>query len=117
MSCREIRNISHYQLCPFSVQGEALVARKAPLDLANFCATEAVCGPPLGACAACDPHLEVAAWRMRWLRTLANQVGIVGTVHRQLASSSGTAWVEPSQALASTLSEFGWTVVRNVVSM
>ena len=54
---------------------------------------------------------------MRWLHTLANQVGLVGTVHRLLASSSDPVWVEPSPALASTLPEFGWTVVRNVVSM
>ena len=113
----EIRNVTHNQLRPLCVQGKALVARKAPLELANFCAAEAVCGPPLGACAARDPRLEVAARRMRWLNMISNQVGLVGTVHRQLASPSGTTWMEPSPALASTLSEFGWTVVRNVVSM
>ena len=74
--------------------------------LANFGAAEAVSGPSLGACAARGPRLEVVCGRMRWLHSLANQAGPVGTGHRQLVSSSDTAWVEPFPALASTLPKF-----------
>ena len=36
----------------------------------------------LGACAVRYPRLEVASWRKWWLVTLANHVGLVGTVYR-----------------------------------
>ena len=64
-----------------------------------------------GACAVQDPRLEVAIRRMRWLVTLANHVGAVGTVHRHLATLSGPTWLEPSAALSSTLQELRWMVV------
>ena len=96
------------------VKTDGIVSHKAPLDLNKFWATEAVCRPPLGACAARDQHLEVAARPMGWLHTLANQAGLVVMLHRQLASPLDTAWVEPSPALALTFSEFGWKVVCNV---
>ena len=71
----EIQNISHNPL-----QGKALV---------SLCALESVCVAPLGAYAARDPRLEVAARRMRWLHMRANQVVLVTTVHRQLTYHSG----------------------------
>ena len=88
----EIPNSSHNQLRPRCVRGKALAARKAPPDLTKFCAAEAVGGPPLGACTARDPRLEVAARRMRWLHPLASQVGLVGTVHR---ASWPVLWTRP----------------------
>ena len=84
----EIREVSHAQLRPLCAQGKSGISNKVPLELSNYCAAEAVCGPPLGACAVRDPRLEVATRRMRWLVTLANQVGLVGAVHRHLATLS-----------------------------
>ena len=56
--------------------------------LSNYCAAELVCGPRLD-----------------------NQVGLVGTVYRHLATMSEPTWMEPSAALSSTLKELRWTVV------
>ena len=111
------REVSHAQLRPLCAQGKTGISNKVPLELSNYCAAEAVCGPPLGACAVRDPRLEVATRRMRWLVTLANQVGLVGTVHRHLATLSGPTWAEPSAALSSTLQELRWMVVVNGDSM
>ena len=108
----EIWEMSHEQLRSLCAQGESGISNKVPLELSNYCAAEAVCGPPLGACAVRDPRLEVATRRMRWLVTLANQVGLVGIAHRHLATLSGPTWVEPSVALSSTLKELRWTVVN-----
>ena len=86
----EIREVSHAQLRPLCAQGKSGISNKVPLELSNYCASEAALGSPLGACAARDPRL-----RMRWLVTLANHVGLVGTVHRHLATLSGPTWAEP----------------------
>ena len=101
----EIRNISHNQLRPFCVRGKVLVARKAPLD----CLWSAI------------GYLRSSRFTLgsgcAAYALAAHACQSVATVHRQLTGSSDTAWDEPSPALASTLSEFGWMVLRNVVSM
>ena len=68
-------------------------------------------GLPLGDCAARDPRLEVLSRRLRWVVSVANSLGIVGTLHRHLATSgvSGT-WNEPTLASSSALSSIGWTL-------
>ena len=88
----EIREVSHAQLRPLCAQGKSGISNKVPLELSNYCEAEAVCGPPLGACAARNPRMEAATRRMRWLITLANQVGLVGTIHRHLATVSLLTW-------------------------
>ena len=92
----EIREVSHAHFCTHAqfrhscAQGKSGISNKVPLELSNYCASDAALGSPLGACAARDPRL-----RMRWLVTLANHVGLVGTVHRHLATLSGPTWAEP----------------------
>ena len=39
----QLRNISRNQLRPLCAQGKTLVARQAPLELANLCAVVAAC--------------------------------------------------------------------------
>ena len=51
----EIRNITPTAVLPLVVQGKHLIASKHPLALAQFCASEVVTGPPLGACGLRDP--------------------------------------------------------------
>ena len=93
-----------------------MVATKAPLFLSRSAASEVVHGPPLGACAVRDARLEVLTRRLKWLALVANLPGLVGTVHRFLATTSGSTWTEPSAVLASALAEMKWTVARNLAS-
>ena len=89
---------------------------KTPLSLSRYAASEVVHGPPLGACAVRDARLEVLTRRLKWLALVANLPGLVGTVHRFLATTSGSTWTEPSAVLASALAEMKWTVARNLAS-
>ena len=109
----EVRRISSNQLWPLTLQGRNVVSRKPPTSISYFGALEVLSGPPLGACAFRDPRLDVLARRLRWLVALANLPGLVGTLHRLLASGSGTAWVEPTASLAAALAELQWTLGRN----
>ena len=66
------------------VQGQSEFFNKVPLELSNYCAAEAVCNPPLGACAVRDLRLEMATRRTSGLVTLANQslVGAIWPLYR-----------------------------------
>ena len=44
---------------------------------------------------------------------MANQPGLVGTVHRFLATMDGPVWEEPTPALASAVATLHWTVWVN----
>ena len=113
----EVRRITSGQLRPLCIQGRQVVARKAPVALSHYGAMEVVCGLPLGKCAVRDPRLEVLSRRLKWLHLLANQSGLVGTVHRGLATTPGPHWVEPTPSLALALSDLGWSVVINLQSV
>ena len=63
-----------------------LIRAKHPLKLSHYAASEITSGLPLGACAFRDPRLEMLTRRIRWLRILSNAQGLVGTVHRTLAT-------------------------------
>ena len=93
-----------------------MLAAKHPLQLAHYCASEVITGPPLGACSLRDPRLEMHCRRLRWLCVLANQDSLVGTVHRTLATLGGTSWVEPSASLTTSMNVFGWSVHINYAS-
>ena len=112
----KVRNLTKAQLRPLCMQGRQVVPTKAHLCLSHFGAIEIVGGPPLGACAVRDPRMEVLARRLRWLLILANQSGLVGTVHRVMATTPGPLWWDTTHSLASAVAEMGWTVVRNLAS-
>lgn len=64
-------------------------------------------------------HCSVWEMRCRQLRRLQLVVslpGIVGAVHREVASWGG-AWEEPTVALRTALGAVGWQVERNVVCL
>ena len=54
--------------------------------------------------------------RLKWLAVIANMPGLVGSLHRFLATTPGPSWREPSAALAAALAEAKWKVVRNLAS-
>jgi hypothetical protein len=54
--------------------------------------------------------------RLKWLTLVANLPGLVGNVHRFLATTPGPSWREPSAALATALVVVKWSVVRNMAS-
>ncbi|MBU6429289.1 MAG: hypothetical protein KGR26_09785, partial [Cyanobacteria bacterium REEB65] len=61
-----------------------------------------------------DARMEMLLRRVRWAIVLANSPGLVGTVHRHLATlGQGGEWVEPSAALRAALGTLGWQLVRN----
>ena len=98
------------------VQGRVGVASKPLLSISRFGALEVVSGPPLGTCTVRDPRHEALARRLRWLVVLANLPGLVGNLHRMLASSPGPEWVEPTPALGAALADLGWKLERNTAS-
>ena len=112
----ELRRLTPSQLCPLAVQCRRMVARKAPLALSHYAASEVLHGPPLGACAVVDPRREVLVRRLKWLAVIANMPGLVGAVHRLLATTPGPSWREHSGALAAALAEVQWSVSRNLAS-
>jgi len=93
------------------------VANKAPLGLSNYGAIEVISGLPLGACAVRDPRLEVLSRQLRWVVTLANSPGLVGSLHRQLAVVGDAPWKDPTPALSVALETVGWTLVRNTACL
>ena len=109
----ELRTIPKHALKAVALQGRTIVPTRAPLHLSRYRAAEVVSGLPLGSCAVRDPFQEVHMRRIRWLWTLANQTGLVGTVHRFLAAPEGSGWAEPTPALASALSFTRWRLVVN----
>ena len=54
--------------------------------------------------------------RLKWLAVIANMPGLVGSLHRFLATTPGPSSREPSAALAAALAEAKWKVVRNLAS-
>ena len=97
--------------------GKTTLPRLAPLALNRFAAAEVVGGLPLGASAVRDSRLEMLVRRLRWLQTLAHHTGLVGTLHRRIASASGCIWTEPSPALAQALSSMSWRSGCNLQSV
>ena len=112
----EVRSITKGELQSLCLQGRMIVPKKLPLALSRYGAIEMVTGLPLGACAVRDARQEVTTRRLKWLVNLANQPGLVGTVHRSLATSPGPHWVEPTPALAVALEEMKWKLKRNMLS-
>ena len=90
-----------------------LIRAKHPLKLSHYAASEITSGLPLGACAFRDPRLEMLTRRIRWLRILSNAQGLVGTVHRTLATLDDASWKEPSAALVAGLHVPNWSIYRN----
>ena len=111
-----MRKVTSAQLEPIYKQARIVVGLKPPLALSNYAAVEILTGPPLGACAVRDARHEMMARRLKWLVYVANQPGLVGTVHRRLATFSGPLWVEPTPALAAALEKMHWKVTRNFLS-
>ena len=58
-------------------------------------------GLPFGDSAIRDISEEALSRRLQWLLVMTNQPGLVGTVHRFLATMDGPLWEEPTPALAS----------------
>ena len=113
----EVRNITDIQMLPLWAQGKTTLPRLPPLHISQYAAAEVLGGLPLGDCAVRDPRLEMLARRLRWLQALGNHSGILGTLHRQLATERGDVWVEPSPALAGALTSLQWTVRCNRTAM
>jgi hypothetical protein len=109
----EVRGVTNIQLMPLWAQGKTTLPRLPPLSLSRFAAVEVLGGLPLGDCALRDPRLEMLARRLRWLHVLGNHSGLLGTLHRQLATGPADIWVEPSPALAGALTALQWTVRCN----
>ena len=72
-----------------------------------------ISGLPLGASAVRDPRLEMLSRQLRWVVTLANLPGLVGSLHRQLAVVGDAPWADPTPALSGALETMCWTLVRN----
>ena len=108
----EIRLVSHGQLLPLWALGKTTIPRMGPLYLNTYAAAEVLGGLPLGGHAVRDPREEALGRRLRWLQTLANHSGLLGTLHRQLACPN-FEWNEPSVALRAALSSLGWQLRRN----
>ncbi len=111
----EVRNITAGYVKPLFMVGWALTSSKEPLSLSQYRAAEVVAGRPLGAYAVRDPPAEIRARQLQWLVVLANLAGLVGIVHRALASRGG-GWVEPTPALAAAAAEMKWVVTPNLQS-
>ncbi len=109
----EVRNVTMTQLMPVWVTGKKTIPMLAPLELSSYAAVEVLGGLPLGCHALRDPRLEMVSRRLRWLQTVGNASGLVGTLHRELASGPGGTWNEPSAALSAALTELHWQVRRN----
>ena len=52
-------------------------------------------------------------WPRRLRRFQANTSGLVGTLHRLLATEQSSEWLKPSPALAGALTSIKWCVRRN----
>jgi len=109
----EVRQIGDDLLRPLRSHGRLMLAQKAPLAISCYGALEAITGPPLGACAMRHPQLEVLSRQLRWVVTLANSPGHVGSLHRELAMCGDAPWKDSTPALAKALKKVGWTLVRN----
>jgi hypothetical protein len=109
----EIRNLTFPHVLPVWAQGKTTLPRLPPLCLSHFAAAEVLGGLPLGACAIRDPRLEMTLRRLRWLQLLGNHPGMVGTLHRYLASPRASTWEEPSPSLVAALNVVGWRVRCN----
>ena len=93
--------------------GLAMLQCKPPLALACWRAPEIVMGLPLGDTALRHP-VEEAHWRqLRWAQLVINLPGLVGTVHRFVASTGATP-LAFSPAITSVLSVLGWSFRRNL---
>ena len=68
----EIRNVTSANVLPLLVQGKQMLAAKHPLQLAHYCASEVITGPPTGACSLpfiehWQPWVEPPGWSLRRL--------------------------------------------------
>ena len=111
----EIRHVAPALTQPLVQQAKSMIRHKHPLKLSHYAASEVTSGLPLGACAFRDPRLEMLTRRVRWLRVLSNAQGLVGTVHRTLATLDSPSWKEPSAALVAGLHALNWTIHRNTL--
>ena len=108
----EIRNIRPSHLTALTAAGRAVVAIKPPVSLNFWRSPEILSSPALGDTALLDPLLEARTRQFQWLHLLANLPGLVGTVHRSVATLNGP-WSEPTPALSCALQALGWTIQRN----
>jgi ribonuclease HI len=109
----ELRLMYAKMLQGFAARQRLDVARRPPLQLCIYRMAELLGTPALGACSLREPAEEMGLRRLRWLAVVANDTGIVGTLHRLLATRHTADWVEPSTALQTALNDVGWRVVRN----
>ena len=108
----EVRDIPPKHLVPLASGGKAALGPKYPIRVNAWRAPEVLMGLPLGDSVVRDPVLEMRERQLRWLQTITNVPGLVGTVHRSLAWQHGE-WREPTAALASALRSVQWRVRRN----
>ena len=111
----EVRDVRPSLLSRLTAAGRALALDTSPLHLNVWRSPELLSSPALGDTAILDPLLEVRLRQLHWLQLLVNLPGLVGTVHRLVASLSGR-FVEPTRSLRSALSSIGWSVHRNFLS-
>ena len=90
-----------------------VVPHTAPLRLSLYKTAEVAGGLPLGDSAVRDVSEEALLRRLQWLLVMANQPGLVGTVHRFLATLDGPHWVEPTPALSSAVATLQWQIWVN----
>ena len=109
----ELRLMYAKMLQGFAARQRLDIARRPPLQLCIYRMAELLGTPALGACSLREPAEEMGLRRLRWLAVVANDTGIVGTLHRLLATRHTADWVEPSTALQTALNDVGWRVVRN----
>ena len=91
----EIRNVTFPQIQSLWATGKNNIPMLLPLRLNPFAAAEIRGGLPLGDHAVRHPELDMLSRRLRWLQAVSNDSGVVGTLHRELASSAGGVWAEP----------------------
>ena len=86
----EARSLPAYALQAVRQQGLMVVPHAAPLRLSHYKAAEVVGGLPLGDSAIRDISEEALSRRLQWLLIMANQPGLVGTVHRCTAGRTSS---------------------------
>jgi ribonuclease HI len=112
----EVRDIAPRRLVPLASGGKAALGPKFPLRVRAWRAPEVLSGPPLGESSVQDPVLAMRERQLRWWQIAANAPGLVGNVHRYVASVGGL-WQEPTAALASALRSVGWRARRNEICL
>ena len=110
----EVRDVRPSHLSRLTAAGRALILDKSPMKLNLWRSPELLSSPALGDAAILDPLLEVRLRQLQWLQLLTNLPGLVGTVHRLVASLSD-GFTEPTPSLRSALSAVGWHLQRNLL--